>query len=77
MASHGLSDIAATVVLPKTEYEELIRQSEELKIIKKVMVTSDDALPLVVLKHMLGIEEGEENETKIIAHDTMGNTYPI
>lgn len=64
MATHGFTDIMATVELPKSEYEDLVRQSEELKIIKKTMKSASSTLPLVVLKHILGINEGENDEEK-------------
>lgn len=71
-----LTDITATVSVPKSEYEDLIRQSEELKMIKNTMRSSSNTLPLVVLKHILGIEEGDKNEEiEITMRSTDGDVY--
>lgn len=75
MATHGFTDIMATVELPKSEYEDLVRQREELKIIKKTMKSASSTLPLVVLKHILGINEGENDEEENSKNSSkFGNT---
>lgn len=59
MASHGLSDVFTTVTIPKTEYEELVRDSERIAIVKNFLkkdrygLTGD-------LKVILNIEESED-----------------
>ena len=59
MALNGLSDVLATVTIPKTEYEELVRYSERLAIVKNLLkkdrygLTGD-------LKVILNIEESED-----------------
>lgn len=78
MANHGLSDLTATVALPKSEYEDLVRQSETLKIIKKTIESSSGALAIVSIRRILGIEwENKENETKIVGHTLDGDNIVI
>ncbi|MBQ8279585.1 MAG: hypothetical protein IJZ23_07065 [Roseburia sp.] len=59
MAINGLSDAFQTVIVPKSEYEELIRKSEQNGIIKGLLkknkyVGQED------LKVILDMEESEE-----------------
>lgn len=54
----GLTDLVATVTVPKTEYEMLVRESERLDILKNFIkkgkyITTDD------IKAILGDEERE------------------
>lgn len=59
MALNGLSDVLATVTIPKPEYEELVRDSERIAIVKNFLkkdrygLTGD-------LKVILNIEESED-----------------
>ena len=59
MALNGLSDVFTTVTIPKTEYEELVRDSERIAIVKNFLkkdrygLTGD-------LKVILNIEESED-----------------
>ena len=59
MALNGLSDVLATVTIPKPEYEELVRDSERIAIVKNLLkkdrygLTGD-------LKVILNIEESED-----------------
>lgn len=55
MASHGLTDLVATLTISKNEYERLVRDSEQLSIITKYVtnsscVTSSDIKVLLDLK---------------------------
>lgn len=60
---NGISDVVATVTVPKTEYENLVRDSERLGIVEnyirntKYTVTND-------LKIMLGIDVEPDGEGK-------------
>lgn len=61
---NGITDIVATVTVPKPEYESLVRESERLDILKSFIkkgkyITTDD------IKAILGDEEreGEQNES--------------
>ena len=52
MATHGLTDAFQTVTVPKSEYEELIRESEQLKTVKRMLqkesyVSTDDLRTIV------------------------------
>lgn len=73
---NGITDIVVTVSVPKPEYEELVRDSEQLSTVKKLLVNGkyvstedlkiildierDDNKPIKSLKEMLGEKEGEE-----------------
>ena len=57
MANHGLTDFAATVTLPKSEYEELIRDSEVLNTARRFVTTNYATVRDI--KSILGVEEGE------------------
>jgi len=61
MANYNLTDIVATVSISKNEYEELVRDSEQLKIVKKFVkeskyANSNDVAILLNISE----EEGEE-----------------
>lgn len=58
MANHGLTDFAATVTLPKSEYEELIRDSEVLNTARRFVTTNYATVRDI--KSILGVEEGEK-----------------
>jgi len=60
---NGITDVIATVSVPKSEYEELVRDSEQLAIVKNVIanskyVSTDD------LKIILDIERGDDETIK-------------
>ncbi len=60
---NGLTDIVSTVSVPKSEYEDLIRESETLDILKKLFkdnkYVSDTTIRSIL--HVEYIEKGEEN----------------
>lgn len=58
MANHSLADIVSTVTLSKSEYEELIRDSEVLNVAKRYVVTKYASINDI--KSIIGVEEGEE-----------------
>lgn len=43
MANYNLTDLVSTVSISKSEYEELVRDSEQLKIVKKFVKESEYA----------------------------------
>ena len=52
MATNGITDVFTTVSVPKPEYEELIRESEQLKTVKRMLqknsyVSTDDLRTIV------------------------------
>ena len=57
----GLSDVFATVTVPKTEYEELIRVSEQNEIIKS-MLRKNEYISTGDLKVILNVDEAEEGK---------------
>ena len=59
MSSHGLSDVFTTVTIPKTEYEELVRDSERIAIVKNLLKKDKYGLT-GDLKVILNIEESED-----------------
>lgn len=75
MANHGLTDLVATVALPKTEYEELVRASERMKIVTQTLENVDEETPCELLKRVLGMRG--KDETKIIAHTTDNESIVI
>jgi len=61
MANYNLTDLAATVSISKNEYEELVRDSEQLKIVKKFIKESKYAGSNdVAILLNIGEEKGEE-----------------
>lgn len=78
MGSYGLTDIVATVTVPKSEYENLVRDSEKLRTLKEFIRESSNSLPLVFVKHLLGIDEGEINEKEVVnnTYSSCGNCAP-
>lgn len=62
MAVNGLTDICVTVNVPKSEYEDLIRESNTFRIIKN-LVESQKYVDAETIRNILGIEfvekEGE------------------
>ena len=59
MANYGLTDLVATVTLPKSEYEELIRDSERVQVIERYM-NGNKYASATDIAAILGIEKGEE-----------------
>ena len=59
MSVNGITDVVVTVSVPKPEYEELVRDSETLNIIKRVVET-DQYVTAKDIKILLGVEEGEK-----------------
>lgn len=57
----GITDVFATVTVPKAEYEELVRESERNDIIRS-LVEHDKFITTDNLKTILGIEETQEKE---------------
>lgn len=55
MANNGLSDLIATVTLPKSEYEDLVRESNTLRILENY-INSTKYVDKEVLQAILGIE---------------------
>ena len=58
---NGITDVIATVSVPKPEYEELIRESEQLAIIRRMM-SRGKYFCQEDLKAILDIEESQEKE---------------
>lgn len=64
MANNGLSDLVATLTLPKSEYEDLVRESNTLRILENY-INSTKYVDKEVLQAILGIEsEDIENGSK-------------
>ena len=59
MALNGLSDVFTTVTIPKTEYEERVRDSERIAIVKNLLKKDKYGLT-GDLKVILNIEESED-----------------
>lgn len=55
----GITDVLATVTVPKPEYEELIRKSEQNDIIKSLL-RKNKYVSIEDLKVILDMEESEE-----------------
>lgn len=61
MGMNGITDIVVTVQVPKPEYEELVRESNTLRIIENYIQESKYA-SIETVKCILGIEkESEDN----------------
>lgn len=61
----GITDVFTTVTVPKPEYEELVRDSETLDIIKTLM-KKNDYVSTGDLKIILGIEESEGKKSESV-----------
>lgn len=74
MASHGITDLAAVINIPKSEYEDLIRDSETLKVVRRILEKTPDNTPVLLVKDILGVESEEKgNEEKgVILYDADG-----
>lgn len=57
----GLTDIIATVTVPKPEYETLIRESEQIDIIKS-MLRKNEYVSTGDLRVILNVEKPEEGK---------------
>lgn len=55
---HSLTDCVATISIPKSEYEDLIRDSEKLRVVKRVVSTKYATVQDV--KSIVGDKEGED-----------------
>lgn len=61
MATNGITDVFTTVSVPKPEYEELVRESEQNGIVRSLLkknkyVSTED------LKVILDVEESQKKE---------------
>lgn len=56
---NGITDVIATVSVPKSEYEELVRDSEQLAVVIR-MVRKNKYIGQEDLKAVLDIEESQE-----------------
>jgi hypothetical protein len=61
MANYNLTDLVSTVSISKNEYEELVRNSLRLEIVKGY-VEKSNYVSTNDIKFLLGIEEKEEGE---------------
>lgn len=59
MATNGITDVFATISVPKPEYEELIRENEQNRIIRRALV-KNGYVTAEGLKAVLGISEETE-----------------
>lgn len=58
---NGLTDVVATVMVPKPEYEDLIRESNTLRIIENYIST--ETFPSInTVKCLLGLETESEDK---------------
>ena len=58
---NGITDVIATVSVPKPEYEELVRDSEQLAIVRR-MVCKGKYFCQEDLKAILDVEEPQKKE---------------
>jgi len=58
---NGITDVIATVSVPKPEYEELVRDSEQLAVVRR-MVRKNKYIGQEDLKAVLDIEESQKKE---------------
>ena len=58
MANYGITDIGSTVTISKNEYENLVRDSEQLAIVKNY-VEKQEYISTKDIKVLLEIEEKE------------------
>lgn len=64
MANRAMSDIVSTVNISKSEYEDLVRDSNTLRIIENLVAASAGSINAQLIKNMLGlyIDESEDIE---------------
>ena len=61
MAVNGVTDVVSTVMVPKPEYEELIRESNTLGIVENYIST--EAFPSIkTVKCLLGLKTESEDK---------------
>ena len=61
MANKGLTDLVSTVTISKSEYEDLVRESNTLRIIENLVANKSSEVKVNVLREVLGMyEESEE-----------------
>ena len=58
---NGITDVIATVSVPKPEYEELVRDSEQLAVVRR-MVRKNKYIGQEDLKAVLDVEVSQEKE---------------
>lgn len=63
MAVNGLSDVFQTITVPKSEYENLVRDSEKLGTIERLL-RKNKYVAAGDLESILDIEEREENNSE-------------
>ena len=75
LTNYGITDMFATVTMPKAEYEKLVRDSEKVKILER-LIDTDRYLCLSTVKAVLDMKEVEntvdEDEEDYCDRD---NTY--
>lgn len=75
LTNHGITDIFATITMPKAEYEKLVRDSEKVRIIER-LINTDKYLCVGTVKAVLDVKEDEntvdEDEEDYCDRD---NTY--
>lgn len=63
MATNGISDIFTTVSVPKPEYENLVRDSEKIETLKRLIKSSKYVTTGEVMA-ILEIEESDKEESE-------------
>lgn len=64
MANRAMTDIVSTVNISKSEYEDLVRDSNTLRIIENLVAASKTSVNADLLKNILGmyLDESEDIE---------------
>ena len=64
MVNRAMSDIVSTINISKSEYEDLVRDSNTLRIIENLVAASAGSINAQLIKNMLGlyIDESEDIE---------------
>ena len=62
---NGITDIVATVTVPKTEYEILVRESERLDVLKN-FIKNGKYTTIDEVKSILGVEEKEGDQDESV-----------
>lgn len=60
MTWNGITDIAAIVTTPKSEYERLVRESERLRIVERMCAESKAIIPVAILEQVLDITHDDK-----------------
>lgn len=61
MASNHITDLVSTVTISKSEYEDLVRESNTLRIIENLVVNKSSEVKFNVLREVLGMYEESED----------------